>query len=80
MNVCVPHELYRTPRLRQAAGTLCVSRESVVEKVFRTEKSVQYENEVRIDNRLESEVEKKLLRRESYTARKSIVKWVQPEK
>ena len=25
MNVCVPHELYRTPRLRQAARTLCAS-------------------------------------------------------
>ena len=25
MNVCVPPELYRTPRLRQAARTLCAS-------------------------------------------------------
>jgi hypothetical protein len=25
MIVCVPHELYRTPRLRQAAGTLSAS-------------------------------------------------------
>ena len=25
MNVCVPHELYRTPRLRQAARTLVAS-------------------------------------------------------
>ena len=25
MNVCSPHELYRTPRLRQAARTLCAS-------------------------------------------------------
>ena len=26
MTVCVPHELYRTPRLRQAARTLQASR------------------------------------------------------
>ena len=31
MNVCVPHELYRTPRLRQAAGTLHASGESAVD-------------------------------------------------
>ena len=53
MNCIVP------PACAKPLGrTLCVSRESVVEKVFRTEKSVQFENEVRIDNRLESEVEK----------------------
>ena len=31
MTVCVPHELYRTPRLRQAARTLAASGESAVE-------------------------------------------------
>ena len=44
MNVCVPHELYRTPRLRQAAGTLCASRESVVDK------DVKIDNESVADN------------------------------
>ena len=46
MNVCVPHELYRNPRLRQAAGTLGVSVESVVEKVSRFEREVYFESEV----------------------------------
>ena len=31
MNVCSPHELYRTPRLRQAARTLCATADSVVD-------------------------------------------------
>ena len=46
MNVCVPHELYRTPRLRQAARTLGVSVESVVDKVLRFEREVYFESEV----------------------------------
>ena len=33
MNVCVPHERYRTPRLRQAARTLAASGENDVERV-----------------------------------------------
>jgi len=31
MNVCSPHELYRTPRLRQAARTLCATADSAVD-------------------------------------------------
>jgi len=36
MNVCVPHELYRTPHLRQAARTLCAMCESAVNKSVKT--------------------------------------------
>jgi DNA-binding transcriptional MocR family regulator len=46
MNVSSPHELYRTPRLRQAARTLGVSVESVVEKVSRFEREAYFESEV----------------------------------
>ena len=41
MNVCTPQEVQWKPPLRQAAGTLCVSAENVVEKVSRLEKKVQ---------------------------------------
>ena len=53
MNVCTPHELYRTPRLPQAAVSLCVSVESVVEKVLRLEKELQLESVVKNENALE---------------------------
>ena len=44
------------PPERQAAATLCVSAESVVEKVFRLENVVQLDNVVRKDKYLEKEV------------------------
>ena len=31
LNVCVPHELYRTPRLRQAARTLAAMPDNAVD-------------------------------------------------
>ena len=63
------------PPPRKAAGTLCVSRESVVEKVFRAEKVVQPENELRIESRLE-----KWLQSESEAKKVSRAeKVVQPE-
>ena len=45
LNVCVPHELYRTPRLRQAARTLSASGgDSAVDNDERLEKKVQPDN------------------------------------
>ena len=46
MTVCVPHELYRTPRLRQAARTLGASGENGVDKAVSFEKRVQSDNAV----------------------------------
>ena len=46
MNVSVPHELYRTPRLRQAARTLAASAESVVDRELRFEKELHLERVV----------------------------------
>jgi hypothetical protein len=41
MKICSPQQRQCSPRLRQAAGTLYVSSESVVEKVSRPEKEVR---------------------------------------
>ena len=58
MNVCVPHELYRNPRLRQAARTLCASGRDAVDsdggldsftlrqRITLTDKSIQYDREL----------------------------------
>ena len=57
MNGSSPQNVQCQPPLRQAATTLYVSAESVVDKVSRPEKVVQPDNVVRKDNQPEKKVQ-----------------------